>query len=171
MAVLDHFGYKTQPIQDYDDPLWFDRDGFIAWLEHIKDHRRLHMIKDPSVRGEKDKNFQVTSEKIKADLGAKVRKGSSPRVKSERDDSSPESPPAKLRKPKPKKDSKESKKTKVPKGASHVHSDSEPEATPSGTKSRPSTGGKSPRAWSKVDLKASSRRSSDIDTDSSETEG
>ena len=170
MAVLDHFGYKTQPIRDYDDPLWFDRDGFIAWLEHIKDNRRLHMIKDPSIKGDKDKKFQVTSEKIKSELGGKVRKGDLPKVKFEREDSSPESPPAKQRKHKPKKDSKGSKKTKVPKGASHVRSDSETEATPSGTKSRPSTGGKSPRAF-KTDLKASPRESSDIDTSSSETEG
>ena len=75
MAVLDHFGYKTQPIRDYDDPLWFDRDGFIPWLEHIKDHRRLHMIKDPSVKGDKDKKLQVTNEKIQSELNTKVRKG------------------------------------------------------------------------------------------------
>ena len=55
MAILDHFGYRAHPLRDHDDPLWFDRDGFIPWLEHVKENKRLHMIGDRSVEGETNK--------------------------------------------------------------------------------------------------------------------
>ena len=162
MAILDHFGYRAHPLRDHDDPLWFDRDGFIPWLEHVKENKRLHMIGDRSVEGETNKKFQVTKKKIESKLKSAV--------KSERDDS-PE-PSSIKRKSKPKKESgKSSKKAKASKGASRSSSsESEPEFTP-GTKSRPHKAGKSPRTFSHDTLKGSTRDGSDIDTNSSETDG
>ena len=46
MAILDHFGYPTHPMEDYDDPLWHNKDDFKPWLEHIKDSKRLIIIDD-----------------------------------------------------------------------------------------------------------------------------
>ena len=48
MAIMDHFGYPTQPLQDFNDPLWFNIEDFKPWLDHIKDSTRLSMIKDPA---------------------------------------------------------------------------------------------------------------------------
>ena len=164
MAILDHFGYRAHPLRDHDDPLWFDRDGFIPWLEHVKENKRLHMIGDRSVEGETNKKFQVTKKKIESKLKSPV--------KPERD-VSPE-PSSIKRKSKPKKESgKSSKKAKASKGASRSsssESEPEPEFTP-GTKSRPHKAGKSPRAFSHDALKGSTCDGSDIDTSSSETDG
>ena len=164
MAILDHFGYRAHPLRDHDDPLWFDRDGFIPWLEHVKENKRLHMIGDRSVEGETNKKFQVTKKKIESKLKSTV--------KSERD-ISPE-PSSIKRKSKPKKESgKSSKKAKASKGASRSsssESEPEPEFTP-GTKSRPHKAGKSPRTFSHDALKGATRDGSDIDTNSSETDG
>ena len=164
MAILDHFGYRAHPLRDHDDPLWFDRDGFIPWLEHVKENKRLHMIGDRSVEGETNKKFQVTKKKIESKLKSTVKP---------KRDVSPE-PSSIKRKSKPKKESgKSSKKAKASKGASRSsssESEPEPEFTP-GTKSRPHKAGKSPRTFSHDALKGSTRDGSDIDTSSSETDG
>ena len=79
MAILDHFGYSTHPMEDYDDPLWHNTDDFRPWLEHIKDSKRLIII-DNSAASPKSskpdvihKKLQVTSDKIKAKSGREVR--------------------------------------------------------------------------------------------------
>ena len=79
MAILDHFGYSTHPMEDYDDPLWHNRDDFKPWLEHIKDSKRLIIIDDSAASPKSSKpdvihkKLQVTSDKIKAKSGREVR--------------------------------------------------------------------------------------------------
>ena len=79
MAILDHFGYSTYPMEDYDDPLWYNRDDFKPWLEHIKDSKRLIIIDDSAASPKSSKpdvihkKLQVTSDKIKAKSGREVR--------------------------------------------------------------------------------------------------
>ena len=66
-------------MEDYDDPLWYNRDDFRPWLEHIKDSKRLIIIDDsaaspkPSKPDAINKKLQVTSEKIKAKSGREIR--------------------------------------------------------------------------------------------------
>ena len=79
MAILDHFGYPTHPMGDYDDPLWYNQEDFKPWLEHIKDNKRLIIIDDSAASPKSNKpdvthkKLQVTSEKIKAKSGREVR--------------------------------------------------------------------------------------------------
>ena len=65
---MDHFGYYTQPLRSHVDPLWFRRMDFMPWLEYMKEQKRLHIIKDPSVSGDLNKRLQCTEEKIKAQM-------------------------------------------------------------------------------------------------------
>ena len=65
---MDHFGYYTQPLRSHADPLWFQRMDFMPWLEYMKEQKRLHIIKDPSVSGDLNKRLQCTEEKIKAQM-------------------------------------------------------------------------------------------------------
>ena len=65
---MDHFGYYTQPLRSHADPLWFRRMDFMPWLEYMKEQKRLHIIKDPSVSGDLNKRLQCTEEKIKAQM-------------------------------------------------------------------------------------------------------
>ena len=66
-------------MEDYDDPLWHNRDDFRPWLEHIKDSKRLIIIDDsaaspkPNKPDVINKKLQVTSDKIKAKSGREVR--------------------------------------------------------------------------------------------------
>ena len=68
MAIMDHFGYYTQPLRSHADPLWFQRMDFMPWLEYMKEQKRLHIIKDPSVSGDLNKRLQCMEEKIKAQM-------------------------------------------------------------------------------------------------------
>ena len=164
MAILDHFGYSTHPMEDYDDPLWYNRDDFRPWLEHIKDSKRLIIIDDsaaspkPSKPDAINKKLQVTSEKIKAKSGREIRARS---YKTEPDPMEGESSFLKKRDGRAEKRPKRgAKKTKV--------SHSSPRTSPAREETpRPTTGGKSPRIFS---IKASkSKESSDVDTSSSES--
>ena len=65
---MDHFGYYTQPLRSHAGPLWFRRMDFMPWLEYMKEQKRLHIIKDPSVSGGLNKRLQCTEEKIKAQM-------------------------------------------------------------------------------------------------------
>ena len=64
MSILDHFGYKTMPLQDYEDPLWYNQTDFLPWIEHVKDAKRLSIIDDPSAKVETlNKKLQVKMDK------------------------------------------------------------------------------------------------------------
>ena len=84
MAIMDHFGYYTYPLREHDDPLWYKKEDFLPWLDHMKDNKRLHIIKHPSVTGDLNKRLSCTEKKIKAKLAE---------VKLEEGESSSVSPP------------------------------------------------------------------------------
>ena len=87
---MDHFGYYTQPLRSHADPLWFRRGDFMPWLEYMKEQKRLHIIKDPSVSGDLNKRLQCTEEKIKAQM-----KSTKVKIKIEEGESSTTSTPKK----------------------------------------------------------------------------
>ena len=164
MDILDHFGYLTHPVEDYDDPLWYNRDDFKPWLEHIKDSKRLVIIDDSAASPKSNKpdvthkKLQVTSDKIKAKSGREVRARS---YKTEPDPIEGESSISKKRDGRAeKKPKKGAKKTKI------VYSS--PRASPAREETpRPTTGGKSPRIFSIKGSKPK-KESSDVDTSSTE---
>ena len=158
---MDHFGYWTHPLRDHSDPLWFSKDSFLPWLEHVRDTRILHLICDPSVEGDINKKLSVTKKKIESKLGSEI--------KVEKREVSPEpGASASKRRSRAKKESGGvSKKPRVPKEVQYSSTESDPEPKLStGTKSRPTTGGKSPRVH-----KSLPKGGSDIDTSNSETNG
>ena len=129
----------------------------------MKDNKRLHIIKHPSVAGDLNKRLSCTEKKIKAKLAE---------VKLEEGESSSISPPKRKSegKKKPEKKRKSAKAT-----SEEPQTQPEPvvktEVTPaSAEKAHPSTAGKSPRDFSKIPPEASAG-GSDIDTDSSGTDG
>ena len=164
MAIMDHFGYYTYPLREHDDPLWYSKEDFLPWLDHMKDNKRLHIIKHPSVAGDLNKRLSCTEKKIKSKLAE---------VKLEEGESSSASPPKRKSEGKKKPEKKKRKSAKV--ASEEPQTQPEPvvktEVTPpSAEKAHPTTAGKSPRDFSKVPPEASAG-GSDIDTDSSETDG
>ena len=78
---MDHFGYYIYPLREHADPLWYSKEDYLPWLDHMKDNKRLHMIKHPSVAGDLNKRLSCTEKKIKSKLAeVKMEEGKSPSV-------------------------------------------------------------------------------------------
>ena len=161
---MDHFGYYTYPLREHDDPLWYSREDYLPWLEHMKDKKRLHIIKHPSIAGELNKRLSCTEKKIKSKFAA---------VKLEEGESSSATPPKRKGESKKKSEKKKCKSAK----ATSEEPQTQPEpivktevTPPFAEKVHPTTAGKSPRDFSKVPPEASVG-GSDIDTSNSKTDG
>ena len=62
MSILDHFGYPTKPLVEFNMLTFTDRASFMGYLNHIAERRRLEIILDPSASGPpnvKNKRVQV----------------------------------------------------------------------------------------------------------------
>ena len=112
---MDHFRYYTQPLRSHADPLWFQRMDFMPWLEYMKEQKRLHIIKDPSVSGDLNKRLQCTEEKIKAQM-----KNMKVKIKFEEGESSTTSAPKRKTEGKKKPERKKSKSIKAPSKEDHL---------------------------------------------------
>ena len=167
MAIVDHFGYYTQPLRSHADPLWFQRMDFMPWL---------HIIKDPSVSGDLNKRLQCTEEKIKAQM-----KNMEVKIKVEEGESSTTSAPKRKTEGKKKPERKKRKSIKAPSKESSPEPDADstdpvaksevsPISSPKTEKGHPTTAGKSPRDFSKLPP-VTSAGGSDIDSEDSETDG
>ena len=51
MSILDHFGYPTKPLVEFNMLTYTDRASFMGYLNHIAERRRLEIILDPSASG------------------------------------------------------------------------------------------------------------------------
>ena len=62
---MDHYGYATRPLVEYNLDLYTDRASFLGWLEHMSERRRLTITLDPAASDPartKNKRVQVTSD-------------------------------------------------------------------------------------------------------------
>ena len=65
MSIMDHYGYATRPLVEYNLELYTDRASFLGWLEHMSERRRLTITLDPAASDStrtKNKRIQVTSD-------------------------------------------------------------------------------------------------------------
>ena len=65
MSIMDHFGYTTRPLVEYNLDLYTDRASFLGWLRHMAERRRLAITLDPASSEParfKNKRVQVSEE-------------------------------------------------------------------------------------------------------------
>ena len=48
MSIMDHFGYATRPLVEYNLDLYTERASFLGWLGHMSERRRLAITLDPA---------------------------------------------------------------------------------------------------------------------------
>ena len=48
MSIMDHYGYATRPLVEYQLDFYNDRASFLGWLEHMSERKRLTIILDPA---------------------------------------------------------------------------------------------------------------------------
>ena len=62
---MDHFGYSTRPLVEYNLNLYTERASFLGWLNHMSERKRLAITLDPASSEParfKNKRVQVSME-------------------------------------------------------------------------------------------------------------
>ena len=48
MSIMDHFGYPTKPLVEFNLSIYTERASFLGWLSHMSERRRLAITLDPA---------------------------------------------------------------------------------------------------------------------------
>ena len=48
MSIMDHFGYPTRPLVEFNLSIYIERASFLGWLSHMSEKRRLAITLDPA---------------------------------------------------------------------------------------------------------------------------
>ena len=48
MSIMDHFGYATRPLVEFNLSLYTERASFLGWLNHMSERKRLAITLDPA---------------------------------------------------------------------------------------------------------------------------
>ena len=65
MSIMDHYGYTTHPLVEFNLDLFTDRASFLGWLNHMSERKRLVITLDPAASEPakfKNKRIQVSEE-------------------------------------------------------------------------------------------------------------
>ena len=65
MSIMDHYGYTTCPLVEFNLDLFTDRASFLGWLSHMSERKRLAITLDPAASEPakfKNKRIQVSEE-------------------------------------------------------------------------------------------------------------
>ena len=48
MSIMDHFGYTTRPLVEFNLDIYTERASFLGWLSHMSKRKRLAITLDPA---------------------------------------------------------------------------------------------------------------------------
>ena len=48
MSIMDHYGYATRPLVEFNLSIYTERASFLGWLNHMSERRRLTITLDPA---------------------------------------------------------------------------------------------------------------------------
>ena len=48
MSIMDHFGYATRPLGEFNLSIYTERASFLGWLSHMSERKRLAITLDPA---------------------------------------------------------------------------------------------------------------------------
>ena len=65
MSIMDHFGYATRPLVEFNLSIYTERASFLGWLSHMSERKRLAITLDPAASEParfKNKRVQVSGD-------------------------------------------------------------------------------------------------------------
>ena len=65
MSIMDHFGYATRPLVEFNLSIYIERASFLGWLSHMSERKRLAITLDPAASEParfKNKRVQVSGD-------------------------------------------------------------------------------------------------------------
>ena len=75
MSIMDHFGYPTRPLVEFNLSIYTERASFLGWLNHMSESRRLAITLDPAASEParfKNKRIQASGDMMKEESEPKV---------------------------------------------------------------------------------------------------
>ena len=75
MSIMDHFGYATRPLVEFNLNIYTDRASFLGWLNHMSERKRLAITLDPASSEParfKNKRIQASMDMIREESEPEV---------------------------------------------------------------------------------------------------
>ena len=72
---MDHFGYPTRPLVEFNLSIYTERASFLGWLNHMSERRRLAITLDPAASEParfKNKRIQASGDMMKEESEPEV---------------------------------------------------------------------------------------------------
>ena len=75
MSIMDHFGYTTRRLVEFNLDIYTDRASFLGWLSHMSERKRLAITLDPAaseLARFKNKRIQASGDMIREESEPEV---------------------------------------------------------------------------------------------------
>ena len=75
MSIMDHFGYPTRPLVEFNLSIYTGRASFLGWLSHMSERRRLAITLDPAASEParfKNKRIQASGDMMREESEPEV---------------------------------------------------------------------------------------------------
>ena len=75
MSIMDHFGYTTRPLVEFNLSIYTERASFLGWLSHMSERKRLAITLDPAASEParfKNKRVQASGDMIREESEPEV---------------------------------------------------------------------------------------------------
>ena len=75
MSIMDHFGYTTRPLVEFNLDIYTERASFLGWLSHMSEKKRLAITLDPAaseLARFKNKRIQASGDMIREESEPEV---------------------------------------------------------------------------------------------------
>ena len=75
MSIMDHFGYTTRPLVEFNLDIYTERASFLGWLSHMSERKRLAITLDPAaseLARLKNKRIQASGDMIREESEPEV---------------------------------------------------------------------------------------------------
>ena len=75
MSIMDHYGYTTRPLVEFNLSLYTERASFLGWLNHMSKRKRLAITLDPASSEParfKNKRIQASADMIREESEPEV---------------------------------------------------------------------------------------------------
>ena len=75
MSIMDHYGYTTRPLVEFNLDLYTERASFLGWLSHMSERKRLVITLDPAASEParfKNKRIQTSGDMLREESEPEV---------------------------------------------------------------------------------------------------
>ena len=75
MSIMNHFGYATRPLVEFNLDIYTERASFLGWLSHMSERKRLAITLDPAASEParfKNKRIQASGDMMREESEPKV---------------------------------------------------------------------------------------------------